>query len=331
VAGRGTGARMTPVRRAEVATRHMDVLADVINRQYVEHKAWFQCAARTRVDAGVRSAVAGPTEAAVLRYKGFRYHGQASPPEDFLGLVVLNGHGSFTRARERVHFTRGDALLLPSDQRFDADMDDCVFALVRIPERFVDLLAGEHAGLPATGLRIESMAPVSASACALWSRTATFICRQLLGSAEAGISPILVQEMTRLAAATILESFPNTTMTTAYVPDPGRVPSATVRRATGFILAHAGQPVTIAEIAARAGVTPRALQYAFRRHYDMTITGYLRQIRLERAHRELKAADHTTGETVANIARRWGWANPAGFAAAYRKQYGVPPSNTLRT
>jgi hypothetical protein len=82
-------------------------------------------------------------------------------------------------------------------------MDDCVFALVRIPERFVDLLAGEHAGLPATGLRIESMAPVSASARALWSRTATFICCQLLGSAEAGISPILVQEMTRLAAATM--------------------------------------------------------------------------------------------------------------------------------
>jgi hypothetical protein len=242
----------------------MDVIADVINRQYVEHKAWFQCAARTRVDAGVRSAVAGPTEAAVLQYKGFRYHGQASPPEDFLGLVVLNGHGSFTRARERVHFTRGDAILLPSDQRFDADMDDCVFALVRIPERFVDLLAEEHAGLPATGLRIESIAPVSVSARALWSRTAMFICRQLLGSSEAGISPIVVQEMTRLAAATILESFPNTTMTTDYVPDPGRVPSATVRRAAGFIVAHAGQPVTIAEIAGRAGVTPRALQYALR-------------------------------------------------------------------
>ena len=193
-------------------------------------------------------------------------------------LVVLNGHGSFTRAREQVHFTRGDAILLPSDQRFAADMDDCVFALVRIPEQFVNLLAEEHAGLPATGLRIESIAPVSASARALWSRTSAFICRQLLGSAEAGISPIVVQEMTRLAAATILESFPNTTMTTAYVPDPGRVPSATVRRAAGFIVAHAGQPVTIAEIAGRAGVTPRALQYAFRRHYDMTITGYLRQI-----------------------------------------------------
>jgi transcriptional regulator GlxA family with amidase domain len=94
---------------------------------------------------------------------------------------------------------------------------------------------------------------------------------------------------------------------------------------------HAGQPVTMPEVAAAAGVTARALQYAFRRHYDTTPTGYLRRVRLERAHRQLQAADPATGATIGEIARRWGWASPANFAAAYRKHFGVAPSHTLRT
>jgi len=36
------------------------------------------------------------------------------------------------------------------------------------------------------------------------------------------------------------------------------------------------------------------------------------------------------GMTVAEAARRWGWANQAKFAA-YRAQYGVPPSHILRS
>jgi transcriptional regulator GlxA family with amidase domain len=104
-----------------------------------------------------------------------------------------------------------------------------------------------------------------------------------------------------------------------------------VRRAAAFIDDHAGQPVTMPAVAAAAGVTARALQYAFRCHYDTTPMGYLRRVRLERAHRELQAADPATGATVGEIARRWGWASPANFATAYRKDFGVSPSHTLRT
>jgi hypothetical protein len=48
------------VRRTALATRDMDVMADLINRQYVEHKAWFRCPAPARIDAGIRTAVGGP-------------------------------------------------------------------------------------------------------------------------------------------------------------------------------------------------------------------------------------------------------------------------------
>jgi AraC-like DNA-binding protein len=331
VAGTGTGNAVVAVQRAAMTTRDMDVIAELINRQYVEHRATFRCTDPSRVDAGARSVIADPLEAAVVRYRGFYYHAEARPPDDFLALVTLSGTGTLATAREQVHFTTGDVLFDPVDLPYSADMHDCAFALLRVPRPVAGDLAEEHTGLPATDLRFESIAPVSASARALWSRTVAFIYGQLVGSGITEISPILVQEMTRLAAAALLETFPNTAMSAAYTPGPGRVPPATVRRAAAFIDAHAEQPVTVTEIAAAAGVTARALQYAFPRHYGTTITGYLRRVRLEQAHRQLQAADPTTGTTVGEIARRWGWASPANFATAYRKQYSLPPSHTLRT
>ena len=109
------------------------------------------------------------------------------------------------------------------------------------------------------------------------------------------------------------------------------MPTAPARRAAAFIEAHADQPVTMAEIAAAAGVTARALQYAFRRHYGTTPTGYLRQVRLDRAHQELRTADPAAGLTVQKVARRWGWSDSSKFTAAYQQQYGQVPSRTLHT
>ncbi|MFY9932324.1 MAG: AraC family transcriptional regulator [Streptosporangiaceae bacterium] len=328
---RPTGAGGIPVQRVEMSTRDMDVIADLINRLYVEHQARFRCLDPDQVDAGARAATAGLLEAAVLRYRGFDYHATVSPPDDFFALVTLTGTGTLTVAREQVRFTRGDVLLDSADQPYSADMHDCSFALLRVPRPVTEDLAEEHTGLPAADLRFESIAPVSASARALWSHTAAFICRQLLSSGITETSPIMASEMTQLAAAALLETFPNTTMTAAYIPGPGRVPPATVRRAAAFIDDHAGQPISMPEVAAAAGVTARALQYAFRCHYDITPTGYLRRARLERAHRQLQAADLATGATVGEIARLWGWASPANFATAYRKHFGVSPSHTLRT
>jgi AraC-like DNA-binding protein len=57
---------------------------------------------------------------------------------------------------------------------------------------------------------------------------------------------------------------------------------------------------------------------------------YQRQVRLERAHQELRDAGHRDGVTVASIARKWGWASPSRFTAAYRQRFAAQPSATLR-
>jgi hypothetical protein len=98
-----------------MTTRDMDVIAELINRQYVDHRATFRCADPSRVDAGARSVIADSLEAAVVRYRGFYYRAQVRPPDDFLALVTLSGTGTLATAREQVHFTTGDALIDPID------------------------------------------------------------------------------------------------------------------------------------------------------------------------------------------------------------------------
>jgi AraC-like DNA-binding protein len=133
-----------------------------------------------------------------------------------------------------------------------------------------------------------------------------------------------------LAAAAFLSTFPNTAMGTDYLRGPGWVSPSAVRTAAEFLQARAGEPVTTAEAAEAAGVTARALRYAFPRSFGVTPAGYLRRVRLENARQDLCTAAPGDGVTAA-AATRWGWASQSQFAAAYRQRFGEPPGRTPRT
>jgi transcriptional regulator GlxA family with amidase domain len=141
--------------------------------------------------------------------------------------------------------------------------------------------------------------------------------------------PLLASGAARLLAATALAAFPSNVFTDPTGTDRHDAHRGTVRRAIAFIDEHACTDITIADIAAAACVTIRAVQLAFRRHLDTTPTAYLRRVRLEHAHRQLQAAD-PAATTITDVACRWGFSNPTRFAACYRQAYGVPPSHTLR-
>jgi AraC-like DNA-binding protein len=320
-----------PVERAELVTKDMPLLADLLGRLYVEHAALFRCDDPARVNGEVRSATVNGLKAGLLRYGGFDYDAVLEPSDAPTAVTVTHGSGTVAAGGDEHSWARGGAFMLPSGQPSTALQYDAGFALLRVPWPVARSLAEERTGLPAADLRFEAMAPVSAARQAMWASTATFVCDQLVASETTGISPPMAHELTRMAATVMLETFPNTAMTGLYVAGPGWAPSAAVRRAAAFIDAHADQSVTLADIAAAAGVTGRALQSAFRRHYDNTPVGYLRQARLERTYRELQDADPAAGVTVAAVARRWGWTSPGQFAAAYQRRFGEAPSRTLRT
>lgn len=99
-----------------------------------------------------------------------------------------------------------------------------------------------------------------------------------------------------------------------------------VERARDYMQANAGASVTLADVAAAAGVGARALTRGFERQMGISPMRYLQQCRLERAH-----ADLLDGQaSVTEIAYRWGFGNLGDFAARYRERFGEKPSETLR-
>lgn len=101
-----------------------------------------------------------------------------------------------------------------------------------------------------------------------------------------------------------------------------------VRRAETYIEAHADSPISIADVAAEAGVSVRALQVAFRRYRGTSPKALLKASRLERARaRLLSGAPETTVGTAASQA---GYSHLSRFAADYKQRFGETPRDTLR-
>ena len=108
----------------------------------------------------------------------------------------------------------------------------------------------------------------------------------------------------------------------------GRGQPPLLRRAVAFIHANVQSDIGLSDIAAAVGVTPRSVQYMFRRHLGTTPLEYLRRLRLDLAHRDLQAADPAV-DTVTAIAGRWGFTHAGRFSIAHKQAFGIKPSRTL--
>lgn len=96
-----------------------------------------------------------------------------------------------------------------------------------------------------------------------------------------------------------------------------------LERVRRCLVEHLDQPPTLAMLARTAGFNTTKLKAGFRIRFGTPIFAYLRQVRMEQARRLLQ--DHHLN--VSEVALRVGYQNPSKFAAAFRKQFGVPPSS----
>ncbi|WP_164233738.1 helix-turn-helix transcriptional regulator [Microbacterium hydrocarbonoxydans] len=175
-------------------------------------------------------------------------------------------------------------------------------------------------------LRVTDLAPRDARSAEAWERMFAYLedaSATLTGDGDA----LLRAELGRHAVAMTLGAFPTTLQDAVRRPAQRSAAPATVRRALDFIADNAHQAITVEDVAAASHISTRGLQYAFRRALDTTPAECLRKARLDGAHRELQ-----TGKPVRipDLARRWGFAHPSRFAAAYRDVYGVSPSVTAQ-
>lgn len=195
------------------------------------------------------------------------------------------------------------------------------FTQLVIPRRSLSEIASGPVHL--TGVH-----PVTAEANDHLARLIAYV-REIADSATAAESPILAGEIRRHVAATVLATFPNSAWPDDHRGDERDGTPDVMRRAIAYMEQNAARHLSVVDIAAAVYVTPRALQYGFRKHRDCTPLEFLRRIRLHHAHLDLAAADPAI-TTVADVARRWGFGHAGRFAAFHRDRYGESPQQTLR-
>jgi AraC-like DNA-binding protein len=107
-----------------------------------------------------------------------------------------------------------------------------------------------------------------------------------------------------------------------------RAPAPPLRRAVELLEERPAEPWTSARLAGQVHLSVRALQEGFQRELGIPPMTYLRQVRLRRAHEQLRSAEGTS-TTVRSVAAGLGFVHMGRFAAAYRDLFGVSPSTTL--
>jgi AraC-like DNA-binding protein len=258
--------------------------------------------------------------------------------EPFGGFLLANrlGRGRHTVAAGRTEqrLLSGESYVLDPDTKFRQEWEGAYqLQVLRIDRAAVEGIASELAGGGRRGsLRFPVAAkPLSPERASAWNRVTRFLINDVIGAGIGEASPLVRRQSLRLVITTLLETFPSELHTADH--DVGRKTAQprALRRAMSFIEEFCGEAIDLAQIAAAARLSPRALQEAFRRHLDTTPTAYLREVRLQRAHSDLRMADPEEGTTVTDVAFRWGFANLSRFAAKYRERYGRAPSETLRS
>ena len=96
-----------------------------------------------------------------------------------------------------------------------------------------------------------------------------------------------------------------------------------------FLETRLGDPqLSVGAVAAMEGVSVRYLQQLFARS-GQTVTGYIKERRLERARAELESPLHAQ-LSITEICFRWGFSQSAHFSRAYRERFGESPRETRR-
>ncbi|WP_018601571.1 helix-turn-helix transcriptional regulator [Mycobacterium sp. 155] len=250
---------------------------------------------------------------------------QMDPPTQILVCHVISG-GVEQRSpnSEGVRYRPGEvtAFLPSAAPRFDGRVLRGRYHHLVVDPGVLTSVAGIGNPVHLTGA-----VPVSAAA----SHQLATLVDYVGGSAANGqpqSSPLLARMLEQHVAAVLLATLPHDAVLEPTSQDRRDSSPVLLRRAIAFIEDNAHTDISLADIAAAVYVTPRALQYMFRRHRDCPPMSYLRRVRLHHAHLELLVGADAT--SVGEIARRWGFAHAGRFAAYHREHYGCSPQELLR-
>lgn len=88
-----------------------------------------------------------------------------------------------------------------------------------------------------------------------------------------------------------------------------------------FILENLSQPCSLTELAHRAGTNEFTLKKGFRELFGTTVFGFWNDTKMEEARKMLQ-----NGSNVSKVSDAIGYKNPQHFSAAFKRRFGIVPS-----
>jgi AraC-like DNA-binding protein len=255
-------------------------------------------------------------------------------PEDHEGRIAFvtttRGRGQLLLRAEELPITEQSGVIMTSANlkglKYMPDTENFVFVTERekISSYCAKLLGRSSVG----DVDFDVQSPLDTEAGLSWRRLMDY------GSAEYGHPESLVrqfpaarQSLEQMLITGLLLSHRHTYSDLLRNPQSSAAPFY-VRRAEEFIEAHCSEPLSLADIAAHAGVSARSLQNGFQSFRHMTPMAFLRSLRLQKVHHALLAADPSVS-TVTEIALTFGFTHMGEFGSAYKREFGVMPRQSL--
>jgi AraC-like DNA-binding protein len=225
---------------------------------------------------------------------------------------------------------RAASLLSPTVATRMTWANDCAQLILLIERKLVEQRAAALAGKAVRAIEFDPKIDLQTPAAqALQAQMAG-----LVNLAE-GVGP--KRSLPRVAAANWRETLLNCLLTgqrhalsgaiTTFQGQAETLPRA-LRRARDCLQAHATEPLDLAQLADTAGIGIRALQIGFQRHFGISISQMLLDIRLAHLNSHLKTSPPDA--RIIDIAFELGFTHLGRMAGAYRTKFGETPLATLR-
>jgi AraC-like DNA-binding protein len=205
---------------------------------------------------------------------------------------------------------------------------ECRHLTVRVSQRaLLETLSAKLRRRPRNALRFNLEIPMDSDFARAWCELVAHICHVSATAPAALANEGVRKQYSRTLMEIMLSAAPHS-HTESIDESANRATAWHVGRARDYVHDHLAEGISITDIAARVGVTPRTLQNGFRKAFNLTPAEYIRRTRVEALHRALLAADASAG--VTDLMMNVGIVNFGRYAQYYREQIGVSPSTTLK-
>jgi AraC-like DNA-binding protein len=264
-----------------------------------------------------------------LKY-GFDVDIDAGHIEDsYLVKWTLAGEGHVQCGdRRAITSTRSILITDPTEHTKIRMSAECQHLTVRVSRRaLLATLAARLKRDARKALQFNLEIPMDSDFARAWCELVAHICHVSATAPAALASEGVRNQYSRTLMEIMLSAAPHSHSDSLNEPV-NRAAAWHVGRARDYVHDHLSEDISVTDIAAHVGVTPRTLQNGFRKAFDLTPAEYIRRARVDALHQALLAADANTG--VTNLMMNVGIVNFGRYAQYYREQIGVSPSRTLR-